>query len=117
MMGQPVAMFEITSPQLDRAQKFYAELFDWSIDPDPDIGGYGLVDAKSPDAIMGAIGPVSEGEKAGGKVYIRVDNLAHLDRAEGLGGTRLVEPTALPGEFGSFAIFADPDGNPVGLWS
>ena len=49
---------------------------------------------------------------------MRVDDLdAYLARAEELGGSRLVEPTKLPGDYGSFAILADPDGNAVGLWS
>jgi len=49
---------------------------------------------------------------------MRVDDLdACLDRAEKLGGQRLVPPTGLPGDYGRFAIFTDPDGNQVGLWS
>jgi len=28
-----------------------------------------------------------------------------------------VPPTDLPGDFGKFAIFTDPDGNQVGLWA
>jgi uncharacterized protein len=40
-----------------------------------------------------------------------------VDRAEALGGRRLVPPTELPGDFGKFAVFADPDGIPVGLWA
>ncbi|MGO9188569.1 MAG: VOC family protein [Streptosporangiaceae bacterium] len=52
------------------------------------------------------------------KIYMRVDDLdAYLDRAEQLGGKRLVPPTDLPGDFGRFAVFTDPDGNQVGLWS
>jgi uncharacterized protein len=117
-MGQPVAMFEVVSNDHERAQKFYSELFDWAIQPDPTMGGYGLVDTGAgPDAIIGGIGP-SMGSGTGVKVYIRVDDLAaYLDRATTLGGTRLIEPTELPGDFGSFAVFADLDGNPVGLWS
>ena len=37
--------------------------------------------------------------------------------AVALGGQKLVPPTALPGDFGKFAIFTDPDGNQVGLWA
>ena len=48
------------------------------------------------------------------KIYMRVDDLdACLDRAQQLGGKRLVPPT----DYGRFAIFTDPDGNLVGLWS
>jgi predicted enzyme related to lactoylglutathione lyase len=116
-MGQPVAMFEIVSTDHERAQAFYAELFDWSVAPDPTMGGYGLVDTGAP-GIGGGIGPSMAPGDTGFKIYIRVDDLpGYLDRAEKLGGTRLVEPTALPGDYGTFAVFADPDGNAVGLWA
>lgn len=70
------------------------------------------------DAIGGGIGPTGESEGGGLKSYMRVDDLkAYLDRAEQLGGKTLVPPTPRPGDFGSFAFFADPDGNPVGLWA
>jgi predicted enzyme related to lactoylglutathione lyase len=49
---------------------------------------------------------------------MRVDDLdSYLDRAEQLGGKRLVPPMDLPGDMGRIAIFTDPDGNQVGLWS
>jgi predicted enzyme related to lactoylglutathione lyase len=48
---------------------------------------------------------------------VKVEDLeTFLARAESLGGQRLVPPTDLPGDYGRFAIFADPDGNAVGLW-
>jgi uncharacterized protein len=117
-MGQPVAFFEVISPDHERAQKFYGELFGWQVAADPAMGGYGLVDTGAgEDAIGGGIGPSSAPGDAGVKIYVRVDDLeAFLDRAERLGGRRLVPPTDLPGEFGRFAIFTDPDGNQVGLW-
>jgi len=117
-VGQPVAMFEIVSPDLERAQRFYSSLFDWTIDADPSMGGYGLVDAGAEGSLPGGIGPSMTPGDAGVKVYVRVDDLAaYLDRAEQLGGRRLVEPTELPGDYGWFAVFADPDGNQVGLWA
>jgi uncharacterized protein len=118
-MGQPVAFFEVISPDHERAQKFYSELFGWQVSADPAMGGYGLVDtAAGEGAIGGGIGPSSEPGDKGVKIYMRVDDLdAYLDRAEKLGGRRLVPPTELPGDFGKFAVFTDPDGNQVGLWS
>jgi predicted enzyme related to lactoylglutathione lyase len=117
-MAQAIAFFEVTSPDHERAQKFYAELFCWQVAADPAMGGYGLVDTGAGDgAIGGGIGPGAEGER-GVRIYVRVDDLdAYLDRAEALGGKRLVPPTALPGDFGTFAICTDPDGNQVGLWA
>ena len=118
-MGQPVAFFEIISPDHERAQKFYRELFGWEVAADPAMGGYGLVDTGAGEgAIGGGIGPgEAPGEKSV-KIYMRVDDLdASLDRAERLGGKRLVPPTDLPEGYGRFAIFTDPDGNQVGLWA
>ena len=118
-MGQPVAFFEVVSPDAAAAQKFYAELFGWQIAADPAMGGYGLVDTGAGDgAIGGGIGTSDDKTEKSVKIYMRVDDLdAYLDRAEQLGGQRLVPPTDLPGDFGRFAIFTDPDGNQVGLWS
>jgi uncharacterized protein len=118
-MGQPVAMFEIVSDDLGRAKSFYADLFDWTLQNDPSMGDYTLVDTGAGgSAVIGGIGSSMHPGDVGGKVYVRVDDLArYLERAEQLGGTKLVEPTALPGDFGSFAIFSDPDGNQVGLWA
>jgi uncharacterized protein len=118
-MGKPVAFFEVVSRDHERAQKFYRELFGWKVTADPAMGGYGLVDTDAGEgAIGGGIGPSMESGDTGVKIYVRVDDLdAYLDRAEQLGGKRLVPPTDLPGDFGRFAIFADPDGNPVGLWA
>ena len=118
-MGQPVAFFEVVSADHERVQKFYSELFGWQVAADPEMGGYGLVDTGAGEsAIGGGIGPASQPGDAGVKIYMRVDDLdAYLDRAEKLGGRRLVPPTDLPGDFGRFAVFTDPDGNQVGLWA
>jgi predicted enzyme related to lactoylglutathione lyase len=118
-MGQQVAFFEVISPDAERAQKFYAELFDWQVAADPAMGGYALVDTGGGEsAVGGGIGPSTTPGGTGVKIYLRVDDLdGYLDRVEQLGGKRLVAPTDLPGGFGRFAIFADPDGNQVGLWA
>jgi predicted enzyme related to lactoylglutathione lyase len=117
-MGQPVAFFEVISPDHERAQAFYSKLFDWQVAADPAMGGYGLVDTGAGEgAVGGGIGPGESGE-SGVKIYVRVDDLdKYLDKAEALGGKRLVPPTDLPGDFGRFAVFTDPDGNQVGLWA
>jgi predicted enzyme related to lactoylglutathione lyase len=116
-MAHQVAFFEVVSAEPARARKFYGELFDWQIAADPELDGYALVDTGAgEDAVGGGIGASSGPGDTGVKIYVRVDDLdAYLSRAEELGGTRLVPPTDLPGDFGRFAIFTDPDGNQVGL--
>ncbi|WP_309130859.1 VOC family protein [Brevibacterium sp.] len=118
-MGQPVAMFEIVSDDHESLGNFYSDLFGWSVNSDPAWGPYALIDTQSGEgALGGGIGPAEGASDKGVKIYVKVDDLgAALERAEKLGGTRLVEPTPLPEGFGSFAMMADPDGNPVGLWA
>src|SRR3954463_1289479 len=118
-MGAPVAYFEIISGDAERARRFYAELFDWTADADPAMGGYALVDTgNGDDAVGGGIGPASDDDGPGVRIYARVDDLdAYLAKAEKLGGTTIVPPMDLPGDSGRIALFLDPDGNKVGLWS
>lgn len=118
-MGQPVAMFEIVSENHESLGRFYSDLFGWSVSSDPAWGPYGIIDTQSGEgAVSGGIGPAEIPGDSGMKIYVRVDDLeAALARAVKLGGQRLVEPTPLPEGFGTFAMFADPDGNAVGLWA
>ena len=118
-MGQPVAFFEIISPDMTRAQKFYADLFGWQVSTDPAMDGYGLVDTQAGEgAIGGGIGKSEQPGDAGVKIYMRVDDLnAYIKKAEQLGGSQVMPPMDLPGDFGRIAVVADPDGNSVGLWA
>ena len=118
-MGAPVAFFEIISDDQDRARQFYTELFGWSAQTDPSMGDYALLDTgNGQDGVGGGLGPSSAEDAAGVRVYMRVDDLdAYLAKAEKLGGTTVVSPTDLPSGYGRIAMFADPDGNKVGLWS
>src|ERR1700754_455006 len=111
-MGQPVAMFEIVSTDHEKLAKFYQDLFGWTVNADPAWGGYGIIDTRSePGPLIGGIGPSMQAGDTGVKIYVKVDDLPDwLGRAEKLAASRLVEPTDLPEGFGSFAMFADPDG-------
>jgi predicted enzyme related to lactoylglutathione lyase len=116
-VGAPVAWFEITGQHPKELAEFYAKLFDWSIRDSGDAS-YMLIDtATAGEAIGGGIGAAQDA--AGGvTVYMKVDDLqAYLHKAERLGGQTVVPPTDLPGEFGRFAMFADPEDHVVGLWS
>ena len=98
-MGQPVAYLEVTSPEPERAQRFYAELFDWAVNPDPDMDGYAMVDTRGGEgAVSGGIGRASGSEDRGVKIYVRVDDLeSYLARATELGGSPVLPPVDLPG--------------------
>ncbi len=49
-------------------------------------------------------------------IYVSVDDLrASLEKAEELGGKKVVEPMPIPA-VGTFAMFQDPDGVVIGLF-
>jgi predicted enzyme related to lactoylglutathione lyase len=119
-MGAPVAWFEITSREPARLVGFYRELFGWTINDDGPDASYSVVETGTDtEAIGGGIGVTQGPDDLGGvTIYMRVDDLhAALDKAESLGGTALVPPTDLPDGLGRFAMFSDPDGHTIGLWS
>ena len=55
-MGQPVAWFEIVSPEAERARKFYTELFGWQAAADPNMGGYAVVDTQGGEGAKRLVG-------------------------------------------------------------
>jgi hypothetical protein len=49
--------------------------------------------------------------------YVHVDDIQqYLDKIESLGGKTMMPPREIPG-VGSAAVFSDPDGNSVGLFT
>ncbi|HLB62832.1 MAG TPA: VOC family protein [Actinomycetota bacterium] len=110
-MGRPVVHFEILGSDAAKLQAFYRELFDWTIHQAP--MDYGLVHTEAGTGIDGGIGKSEKGPAV--NIYIEVDDLqAHLDEIEQMGGKTVVPVTEIPGQV-TFAQFADPEGNVVGL--
>jgi predicted enzyme related to lactoylglutathione lyase len=111
-MGAPVTWFEISSSDSKALQEFYAEAFDWALQV-PEGFPYALVDTGVEGAIGGGIGEAQGPNQV--IFYIEVwDPQAYLDRIEQLGGKTVVPVTEIPGLV-TFAQFADPEGNVVGL--
>ena len=115
IMGNPVVHFEIGGLDADRTRAFYAELFDWDVRGDP--SGSALVDTRSEAGIRGGIMQTPPQARPYVTFYVGVDDLAkYLTRAEELGGSKVLDPMEV-GRIGAFAMFADPDGNLVGLFT
>ena len=111
-MGSPVVHFEITGSDGDLLKKFYGELFEWKIDSD-NPQNYGMVAAEE----GGIGGGVSKAQQGPGMVTVYVgsqDITADLNRATELGGT-VVLPETQASEDVTIGLFADPEGNVVGL--
>lgn len=113
-MAAPVVHFEIGGRDVAKLCDFYVALFDWKIDmTDP---SYGLVTDEG-GGIGGGIMQIREDMRPYVTVYVSVDDLgAALERAQSLGGSILLGPTPLP-SIGEFALFSDPEGNLIGLFS
>jgi uncharacterized protein len=111
-MSAPVTWFEISTSKPKAVRQFYAELFGWKLQV-LEEANYALVDTGVQGAIGGGIGQAQGPNQV--VFYIEVDDpQAYLDRIEQAGGTTVVPVTEVPGLV-TFAQFADPQGNVVGL--
>ena len=118
-MGQPVVHFEITGQDGDSLKAYYAELFGWRIDSSNPMG-YGIVDRQenlSDDGvgIGGGVTAGPPGYPGHVTVYVQVPDVeASLQRAEELGGTRMMGPeTVMEGV--EIGLFTDPEGHVIGV--
>ena len=117
-MGRAVVHFEVIGKDADKLMGFYSELFDWQVDADNPMN-YGMVSREDNldqgMGIGGGIGQTQEGGDGYVTFYVSVDDVgAALDKAESLGGTRVMEPMEVPGG-PEIAQFRDPDGHLIGL--
>lgn len=114
--GAAVVHFEIGVRDGDRSRRFYSQLFGWAIDVD-DRNGYGMVRTGSYSGIGGGIIAAPPGAPSWVTIYVAVRDLdTALGRARELGGRTVTEPTDIASGM-AFAMFADPDGNVIGLFA
>jgi predicted enzyme related to lactoylglutathione lyase len=119
MANHPVVHIEIPGSDPKAASQFYADAFGWKIQVDPNFD-YHMFEAEG--------GPgggfVKAGESMGmsykaGEVllYIGTDDIdASLAKVQSLGGKVLAPKTEIP-QAGWFALFTDPAGNKLGLFT
>ena len=113
-MPNPVVHWEIGAKAGKEQRAFYTSLFGWEIKIDQNLD-YGMVESGGDGGIGGGIMQVQPDVPSYLSFYVAVDDLQqYLDKAASLGGKTGVGPTPIPGG-GAFAMFADPEGNVVGL--
>ena len=111
-MGQPVVHFEVGCRDSARTQAFFKDLFGWSFQQ---AGPAAMIDTGAGTGINGHVTALGHEPHRYVTVYVQVDDVAAaLAKAESLGGKTQVPPVEIP--TGTFAWFADPDGNTIGLW-
>ena len=109
--GRPVVHFEIGCRDRAKTGKFYAELFGWQIQ---EAGAASVINTASPGGIQGHLTALGHEPQHYTIFYVEVEDVqASLDKAVSQGGKVLVPPIKIP--TGTFAWFADIDGNTIGL--
>ena len=111
-MGKPVVHFEIGCRDKAKSSAHFSDLFDWKM---TDAGPATMIDTGAAGGIQGHMTALGHEPFHYVTVYVEVDDVrAYLDKAIALGGKLHVPPVEIPS--GTFAWFADPDGNTIGLW-
>lgn len=125
-----VSHFEIPARDLERAARFYREVFGWTVEPVPWQGGpyykvrgsAALPSGSAPGktGIDGGLMPREEGvDQPLLVIHVPPEATetleAWLARILDAGG-EVDQPPSRIGEMGFFARFRDPEGNRFGLW-
>jgi predicted enzyme related to lactoylglutathione lyase len=96
---------------------FYAKLFGWQVDvnPDPQYGGYGLAKIGGHDA-AGIGGKMDENAPTAWNLYIGTDDVDDLARRVTEAGGKVAAPPLDVGDQGRMAVFQDPAGAFISAW-
>ncbi|AWW40987.1 VOC family protein [Streptomyces cadmiisoli] len=108
---------ELSTTDLESAERFYAELFGWRSETDPRQGAGGYSVARLGDAAVAALSPLyQEGGAVAWNVSFGVRDADETAReVTKAGGTVLLGPTDVF-DMGRFAVAADSSGAPFSLW-
>jgi hypothetical protein len=123
-MARPVVHFEIVGKDPANLRHYFSQLFGWSFAvPSPvakEVSApddYGFVDLMTTDDGTGIRGGVGGGQgyDSHAVFYVGVPNVeAALQRAEDLGGTRVMGPVTSPSRL-VVGHFKDPEGTLIGV--
>ena len=113
-MAGKVVHFDIPIDDADRAVAFYNTVFDWGLEQWGPMD-YWTMAERPGDGIGGALGR-REAPDEGVTIYIDVDDIdVALAAIEAAGGKPLSGRMPIP-TVGWMALFADPEGNRIGLF-
>ena len=112
-----ISWFEIPADDLQRARKFYSELFGWSIEESKasSLNDRMIIKTGNGDAISGSL---TKRQRPGQTIvnYIDVSSTdRYIVKIQHLGGKVLVPKTAVPG-MGYFVVCEDTEENAFGIW-
>ncbi len=114
-MSNPFVHIELSTTDIDRARKFYGELFQWKL-VDVPMGEMMYTMIQVGEGVGGGMMP-SPDKSAPSRwlCFVDVSDVAAgLERAKSLGATVVQEKTPIPGN-GFFGVIVDPTGAALGL--
>jgi predicted enzyme related to lactoylglutathione lyase len=121
MTPNPIVYVEIPVTDLERASRFYEEVFQFSLESTT-VDGYPMALFPAAPGSSGASGALVKGDvyipsKSGPIVYFGTENISHaLERVRKAGGKILYPEKRLDG-LGSVAEFEDSEGNRIALFA
>lgn len=119
MAGHPIVHIEIPAASASAAGTFYNEVFGWKIEADPTFNYVQFRSEGGPGGGFvepGATAPV-EYKIDRLLVYLNTDDIeASLAAVEAHGGKTVLPKTEIPG-IGWWAVFTDPSGNHLALYT
>ena len=125
-MANPFVHVELNTTDVEKAKKFYGQLFDWKLE-DVSMGAGGPPGLQASKGMYTIIKP---GKGTGGGIlkqavpgapsswlaYVHVDDIAaSTQKAKSLGAKIMLDVTEVPGA-GWMSIITDPTGAALGLW-
>ena len=113
-----ICYVEIPAPDIKKAGAFYQSIFGWRITPshlsDKVYWEFGTGDGQ----LTGGLDPSLPVGRDGVLLYLSVSNIDEtLDAIRIAGGSIVRDKFDIGGGYGSSAIFKDPNGNRLGLFS
>lgn len=111
------AWIDLATSDPKGARDFYAKLFGWNIEvnPDPQYGGYALAKVDGKD-VAGIGGTQSPEQPTAWSVYIGTDDAEKLGKKVTDAGGSVVAPPFAIGDQGKMAVFQDPAGAFISGW-
>ena len=116
ILNRPVWV-DLAAKDPEAARAFYAKLFGWDIqvNPDPQYGGYGIAKVDGHDA-AGIGGTQAPDQPSVWTLYIASDDAEALSKQVAAAGGTVAMPPFDVGDQGRMAVFQDPSGAFISTW-
>ena len=117
-MAGTICYLEIPAPDVEKAGAFYSVVFGWSIKSSNLSDKMYWEFSTGEGQLSGGLDPALHVQDGGVLLYLKVENIAEtLTAVEAAGGSVVRKKFDIGGGYGFSALFKDPNGNRLGLFS